>query len=91
MKPEEIISKRKALGASQQDLSYHSGIKQPNIAAMERGKRVISAKTVERLEKAFTALEAENKQMIDWCNRQDDSWMDAPHLVAIRRSMGFSE
>lgn len=89
MKPDELISKRKALRASQHDLAYHSGIAQPNIAAMERGKRVIGKKVAAALEKGLRSIAASSSEVDDWWALRGSDIMSSPKLAALRRTKGI--
>lgn len=88
MTGEELKRRRKALKAAQADVAYHSGIKRPNIAAMEKGQRAISAKSEKKLEKALKIIQKENANIHKWFEA-NPGWMDSPELVAIRRKANF--
>ena len=52
-------------GLTQQDLADISGVSQPNIAAMERGTRPITARMFERIKTAVETCQASRESAAD--------------------------
>ena len=75
-----LVKLRVENGLTQQDLADISGVSQPNIAAMERGTRPLTARMFERIK---TAVE-KSKPSESALDLAVQAAFSKPHLVAMR-------
>jgi transcriptional regulator with XRE-family HTH domain len=95
MKPEKLIELRTALALTQHELADLTGIAQPNIAAMESGKRPIGAKSATRLTEILTKPIADIEALMRAGYSQDSidaavmAAFNKTHLKTLRRDHGI--